>query len=127
MAQIVAAAALAFVASRVARDLAKKRKQDDILDEVRWTGAAEMQLGIAIWARHALVSSLQYRGTLVVPLERALEVRDAMIKQMETGLAEHNSKEGLLMLPSYIDILPTGLVAGRQIAAAAGRADRLAD
>lgn len=93
---------------------------------MRCAGQA-LQLGIAMLARHALVSSLQYRGTLAVPLERALEVRDAMIKQMETGLAEHNSKEGLLMLPSYIDILPTGQVAGRQMAAAAGRADRLAD
>ena len=53
---------------------------------------------------------MQYRAALEVPLEQALAVRDAMIRQMEVGLAEHGSKRGLLMLPSYIDILPTGRV-----------------
>jgi len=33
-------------------------------------------------------------------------VRDAMVDQMERGL--QNSPHGLMMLPSYADILPSG-------------------
>ncbi|GAB4822195.1 hypothetical protein N2152v2_009241 [Parachlorella kessleri] len=54
----------------------------------------------------------EYRKGLAVPLEQALQVRDGMITQMEIGLRETGSKQGLLMLPSYIDILPTGAERG---------------
>nr|AHF54566.1 hexokinase 2 [Parachlorella kessleri] len=75
-----------LIAAKVARGVSRKRKQDEIMEE--------------------------YRKGLAVPLEQALQVRDGMITQMEIGLRETGSKQGLLMLPSYIDILPTGAERG---------------
>lgn len=74
---------------------------------VFWLGAASGAGQITYMQPFSFV---QYRAALQVPLEQALRVRDALISQMEIGLAEHHSKRGLLMLPSYIDILPTGQV-----------------
>lgn len=43
-----------------------------------------------------------------VPVQQAVIVKDALLQQLEIGLREKQSKHGLLMLPSYIDVLPTG-------------------
>lgn len=107
-----------FLTSRISRSISRKRKQDEILQEVRslrtlsvsFFRATQKAPSPHIRSLQVLLTWLQYRGALAVHLEQALQVQDAMIKQMEAGLAEYNSKEGLLMLPSYIDILPTGWV-----------------
>lgn len=48
----------------------------------------------------------EYRELFDTPVERLLALRDALVEQMEAGL---DGKEGgLMMLPSYVDVLPSG-------------------
>ena len=48
----------------------------------------------------------QLRELFRVPLAQVERLRDAMVQQMEAGL--EGKPGGLLMLPSYVDILPSG-------------------
>ena len=98
-----------LVAAKVARDVSRKRKQEQIMEEVGYGyRRPNFRFGTTDVQVYCYFRSLQYRKGLAVPLEQAMQVRDGMITQMEVGLRETSSKEGLLMLPSYIDILPTG-------------------
>ncbi|EFN54251.1 hypothetical protein CHLNCDRAFT_135795 [Chlorella variabilis] len=51
-------------------------------------------------------STLQYRELFNTPVPRLHAVRDALVEQMEAGL--RCQPGGLMMLPSYVDVLPSG-------------------
>lgn len=49
---------------------------------------------------------MQYEAVFHLSLDRMASIRDVMITQMELGL--QGKPGGLMMLPSFVDVLPTG-------------------
>lgn len=49
---------------------------------------------------------MQYRTLFDVPKDKLLALKNGMLEQMELGL--QGKEGGLMMLPSFVDILPTG-------------------
>ncbi|KAL4423126.1 hypothetical protein ABPG77_004809 [Micractinium sp. CCAP 211/92] len=52
----------------------------------------------------------EYRQLFDIPTDRLLALRDALVQQLEAGLA--GQPGGLMALPSYVDVLPTGHESG---------------
>ena len=50
--------------------------------------------------------SPQYRALLNVPLDRLKIVKAKLLHEMELGL--RGERGGLMMLPSFVDVLPSG-------------------
>lgn len=64
----------------ITRSTSDRKNQDEILDE--------------------------YRSLFNVPKDKLEDLKATMLTEMDLGL--HGKKGGLMMLPSYVDILPTG-------------------
>ncbi|CAM6108189.1 unnamed protein product [Calypogeia fissa] len=81
-------------ARRVLRSYAVKKQQEEvsILDDQKQAYA------------QSFVE--QFRASCATPLERLLDVMDAMVAEFEAGLAEDG--KDLKMLPAFLETLPTG-------------------
>ena len=49
---------------------------------------------------------LQYEALFAVSKEDMQQIKEEMVKQMELGL--QGKEGGLMMLPSFVDVLPSG-------------------
>ena len=60
-------------------------------------------------ARRKLLLS-NYRESMLVPVEHLQQIRDEFHRQLEAGLTA-GGRSSLLMLPTMVDVLPTGCAA----------------
>ncbi|KAL4854923.1 Hexokinase-1 [Chlorella vulgaris] len=101
---IAAAAVLLAKKLRDATDRDKRREA--ILDEVC---SVIVAAAVAAACRRLKLDrplQLQYRELFNTPVLRLHALRDAVVEQMEAGLA--GQPGGLMMLPSFVDVLPSG-------------------
>ena len=61
-------------------------------------------------ARRKLLLS-NFRESMLVPVEHLQQIRDEFHRQLEAGLTA-GGRSSLLMLPTMVDVLPTGCGAG---------------
>jgi hypothetical protein len=96
-----------------------RKCQDEILAEVKIHIIASSDLITACFNNYltktfnlcfppTFKQPLQYRSIFNVPKDKLEALKATMLTEMDLGLA--GEKGGLMMLPSFVDILPTGYV-----------------
>jgi hypothetical protein len=98
-----------YGASRLRAALNSRAKVKEILEQVTWEKGARprfLQFYFAVTSDQITTSVLQYGELFSLPVDKLHLLKLDIIQQMDLGLK--GDPGGLLMLPSFVDILPTG-------------------
>ena len=102
-----AAGAGSIAAYNVLRAVNTANEQATILNQVSKILNAPSKICL-MTLKITTLSVYQYRSIFALPASQLEDIKNAMLKEMQIGL--EGKEGGLFMLPSFVDILPSGCV-----------------